>query len=442
MIPEIDFLISLGQALSAAALYGDRHPAFRSAADEAFRSLLVLLEAFPAPRYSFLEGEVIFANRRLRELGEWHWARTLADAGAQRIEVARGIDREEFDRLLASLVEMLDPTSTAAEGSARIDLPHVRVGTLAVGERKRLTELQDEAEEPAEGPAEGPELEEETQAIDHLLDQAENQGLISLAVARAVVQSLSIALQYGQPLLELLVPVRRNDEYTTVHSLNVSVLSMSLAEAVGVPRQDVKDIGEAALLHDVGKAYTPAEVLQKPGKLTPEEWEIIKRHPEDGARIILRSGGQMEFAAVVAYEHHLTWQGGGYPELRYPRRPHPVSQLVQICDVFDALRTERPFRGPWPVEKIFRYFSELSGTDLNPEVLAGFQNMLLKQGVQAGEDALVAPSEDAQAAPSEDADDEASSESEAAGEPTGEATGEPTGEAAGGSDEPSHAPSS
>ncbi|MCZ6825523.1 MAG: hypothetical protein O7E50_07545, partial [Gemmatimonadetes bacterium] len=206
MIPEIDFLISLGQALSAAALYGDRHPAFRSAADEAFRSLLVLLEAFPAPRYSFLEGEVIFANRRLRELGEWHWARTLADAGAQRIEVARGVDREEFDRLLASLVEMLDPTSTAAEGSARIDLPHVRVGTLAVGERKRLTELEDGAEEPAEGP----ELEEETQAIDHLLDQAENRGLISLAVARAVVQSLSIALQYGRPRLELLVPVRQN----------------------------------------------------------------------------------------------------------------------------------------------------------------------------------------------------------------------------------------
>jgi hypothetical protein len=86
------------------------------------------------------------------------------------------------------------------------------------------------------------------------------------------------------------------------------------------------------------------------------------------------------------------------------------------------------------VEKIFRYFSELSGTDLNPEVLAGFQNMLLQQGVQAGEDAL--------AAPPEDADDEASSESEAAGEPTREPGGEPAGEAAGGSDEPSHAPSS
>ncbi len=439
MIPETDFLISLGQALSAAALYGDRHPAFRSAADGAFRSLLALLEAFPAPRYSFLESEVIFANRRLRELREWHWSRTLADAGAQRIEVARGIDREEFDRLLASLVELLDPTSSPAEGSARIDLPHARVGTLAVGERERLRKLEDEAEEPAAGP----ELEEETQAIDHLLDQAENRGLISLAVARAVVQSLSIVLQYGRPLLELLIPVRRNDEYTTVHSLNVSVLSMSLAEAVGVPREDVKDIGEAALLHDVGKAYTPAEVLQKPGKLTPEEWEIIKRHPEDGARIILRSGGQTEFAAVVAYEHHLTWQGGGYPKLRYPRRPHPVSQLVQICDVFDALRTERPFRGPWPVEKIFRYLSELSGTDLNPEVLAGFQDMLVKQGVQPGEDAEeAAPIANAQAAPSANADDEALPESEATGDPTGEPAGGPSSEPGGGSDEPSQAPSS
>ena len=439
MIPETDFLISLGQALSAAALYGDRHPAFRSAADGAFRSLLALLEAFPAPRYSFLESEVIFANRRLRELREWHWSQTLADAGAQRIEVAQGIDREEFDRLLASLVELLDPTSSPAEGSARIDLPHARVGTLAVGERERLRKLEDEAEEPAAGP----ELEEETQAIDHLLDQAENRGLISLAVARAVVQSLSIALQYGRPLLELLIPVRRNDEYTTVHSLNVSVLSMSLAEAVGVPREDVKDIGEAALLHDVGKAYTPAEVLQKPGKLTPEEWEIIKRHPEDGARIILRSGGQTEFAAVVAYEHHLTWQGGGYPKLRYPRRPHPVSQLVQICDVFDALRTERPFRGPWPVEKIFRYLSELSGTDLNPEVLAGFQDMLVKQGVQPGEDAEeAAPIANAQAAPSANADDEALPESEATGDPTGEPAGGPSSEPGGGSDEPSQAPSS
>jgi putative nucleotidyltransferase with HDIG domain len=222
-------------------------------------------------------------------------------------------------------------------------------------------------------------MDEETQAVDHLFGQAENRGLVSLAVARAVVQSLSVVLQYGRPLMELLVPVRHHDEYTTVHSLNVSVLSMSLAESLGTSPDDVRDIGEAALLHDLGKAHTPIEVLQKPGKLSPDEWEIIKRHPEEGARIILRSGGSMEFAAVVAYEHHLTWQGGGYPNLRFPRRPHPVSQMVQICDIFDALRTERPFRGPWPIERIIGYFGEISGTDLNPDVLNAFNSLLSHQ---------------------------------------------------------------
>jgi HD-GYP domain-containing protein (c-di-GMP phosphodiesterase class II) len=156
---------------------------------------------------------------------------------------------------------------------------------------------------------------------------------------------------------------------------------MSLAEAAGVPRDDLRDIGEAALLHDVGKALIPLDVLQKPGKLSPDEWEIIKKHPEDGAKIILRSGEGTDFAAVVAYEHHLTWQGGGYPKLQYPRRPHPVSQLVQISDIFDALRTERPFRGPWPVPRILGYFDELAGTDLNPDVLAVFRAMLEGQGI-------------------------------------------------------------
>jgi putative nucleotidyltransferase with HDIG domain len=369
---EADFLIALGQTLSAAGLYGDEHPAFRSAADGAFVSLEALVGESSLVQYSFLEGEVIFANRRLRELRDWHWAGSLAEAGAERIEITIRVDREEFDLFLNALIRILEPTDADAEDRARVELPHMRIGSIAVDEAKRLTEAE-------EADPSGPEMDEETQAVDHLFGQAENRGLVSLAVARAVVQSLSVVLQYGRPLMELLVPVRHHDEYTTVHSLNVSVLSMSLAESLGTSPDDVRDIGEAALLHDLGKAHTPIEVLQKPGKLSPDEWEIIKRHPEEGARIIHRSGGSMEFAAVVAYEHHLTWQGGGYPNLRFPRRPHPVSQMVQICDIFDALRTERPFRGPWPIERIIGYFGEISGTDLNPDVLNAFNSLLSHQ---------------------------------------------------------------
>ncbi len=376
MSAEADFLISLGQVLSAAGLYGDRHPAFRSAAEGALESLLALLRAEANPRYSFLDEEIIFANRRLRELRDWQWARTLAECGAERMEFARGVDGNEFDRLLSSLLGCMDRTQAHEQAALRLELPHIRVGAIAVEEVEQLKRI-DETDEIL-----APEVDEEVQAVDHLFAQAEARGLVSLAVARAVVQSLSVVIQYGRPLMELLIPVRGHDEYTTVHSLNVSVLSMSLAEAAGVPRNDIKDIGEAALLHDVGKSLTPIDVLQKPGKLSPEEWEIIKKHPEDGAKIILRSGEGTDVAAVVAYEHHLTWQGGGYPQLQYPRRPHPVSQLVQISDIFDALRTERPFRGPWSVPRILSYFDELSGIDLNPDVLAVFRTMLESRSIE------------------------------------------------------------
>ncbi len=390
MTVAADFLISLGHVLSAAGLYGVEHPAYRSARERAFRSLSRLLDTDSNPRFSFLDAEVIFANRRLREVRDWPWAETLVRSGAERIEFSRGLEPAEFDQLLEGLLRTLDRERGDRE-PRRIELPHARVGPIAKEEAERLRESDDtEPELPR------PDVDEETQAIDYLFDQASSRGLVSLAVARAVIQSLSVVLQYGRPLMELLVPVRSHDEYTTVHSLNVSTLSMGLAEAAGVPRNDIRSIGEAALLHDLGTAVTPTEVLQKPGKLTPEEWDTIKKHPEDGAKMILRSGAATDFAAVVAYEHHLTWQGGGYPKLRYPRRPHPVSQMVQICDIFDALRTERPFRGPWPVERILAYFGELSGSDLNPDVLAVFDGMLRRQegpGPEAeGSEAHLGPS--------------------------------------------------
>jgi hypothetical protein len=223
---EADFLISLGQILSAAGLYGDRHPAFRSAVDGALNSLLALLETDANPRYSFLDEEIIFANRRLRELKDWQWARALAECGAERMEFTRGVDEQEFDQFLSNLLRSLDRTDSHEEAAPRMELPHIRVGAIAVEEVERLRRI-DQTEELLARPA----VDEEAQAVDHIFAHAEARGLISLAVARAVIQSLSAVIRYGKPLMELLIPVRNHDEYTTVHSLNVSVLSMSLAEA-------------------------------------------------------------------------------------------------------------------------------------------------------------------------------------------------------------------
>ncbi len=179
MSVEANFLISLGQVLSAAGLYGDRHPAFRSAADRALNSLLELLQADADPRYSFLDEEIIFANRRLRELRDWQWARTLAECGAERMEFTRGVDGQEFDRFLSSLLRSLDRSEGHEEAAPRLELPHIRVGSIAVEEVERLRRI-DETEEILDRP----DVDEEAQAVDHIFAQAEARRIFQPVIFR------------------------------------------------------------------------------------------------------------------------------------------------------------------------------------------------------------------------------------------------------------------
>jgi putative two-component system response regulator len=177
------------------------------------------------------------------------------------------------------------------------------------------------------------------------------------------------------PLLQL----KEFDQYTTTHSLNVAVLAMGLAEQLGCSAADVRAYGVAGLLHDIGKIKIPLEVLTKPGKLTDEERLIMNRHPVDGARIILESDDDLDLAAVVAYEHHIMLNGGGYPAMHFGRGCALASRLVHVCDVYDALRTRRPYRDAWESEKVMAYLVERSGSEFDPDLVNGFLRML-KEG--------------------------------------------------------------
>ncbi len=174
------------------------------------------------------------------------------------------------------------------------------------------------------------------------------------------------------PLLQL----KEFDQYTTTHSMNVSVLVMALAEFLGMGAQDVRAFGIAGLLHDIGKIRVPREILTKPGKLTPEERELMNAHTVEGARIILESEEQLELASVVAYEHHIMLNGGGYPLIHYRRDCHRASNLVHVCDVYDALRTKRPYRDAWELGKILPYIEGRAGMEFDPEMVRAFITMM------------------------------------------------------------------
>jgi len=219
-------------------------------------------------------------------------------------------------------------------------------------------------------------LADEAAAVRWMHDEVEARRALPLAEAEAVVRSLSVAMHGDRQLILPLLRLRDHDQYTTTHSMNVAVLSMALAEFLGHAPADVRAFGIAGLLHDVGKVRIPRDILNKPGKLSPEERLIINQHPADGARLLLESPERLEMAAIVAYEHHMMHDGGGYPTPRYCRTCHSASRLAHVCDVYDALRTHRPYRGAWTSEAVLAYLEERAGTEFDPDVAHAFLRMM------------------------------------------------------------------
>jgi putative nucleotidyltransferase with HDIG domain len=201
-------------------------------------------------------------------------------------------------------------------------------------------------------------------------------GELPLIEAESVVRSLSVAMHGDRDIVIPLLQLKEFDQYTTTHSLNVSVLAMALAEYIGLGPKDVRAFGVAGLLHDLGKVRIPKDVLTKPGKLTDEEWVVMRRHPVDGARIIYESDRQLDLASAVAYEHHIMINGGGYPGRHFHRECHKASKLVHICDVYDALRTSRPYREAWESDRVMANIQSGAGPDFDAELANSFIMMM------------------------------------------------------------------
>ncbi len=191
-----------------------------------------------------------------------------------------------------------------------------------------------------------------------------------------MVRSLSLAM-HGESRIRLpLLQLKTFDQYTTTHASNVAVLAMGLAEFLGLSSAEVREFGVAGLLHDLGKVRIPKEILVKPGAFTDEERAIVQRHPVEGARIILEREKRLRIASFVAYEHHIMLNGGGYPALRYPRDCHFASKVVHVCDVYDALCTDRPYRDAWPSARALDYITEKAGTEFDPQLVEAFRLMI------------------------------------------------------------------
>lgn len=376
MSDPVDFLTTFAQALAAMALYKEDHPARERAIDTSFQQLQDLQAAHETPLFTFLGDEIVFGRLPLKELRGWDWSRRLAQAGVQRLEFDDDVTREDFEMFLDEVLARLTLATIDTTEVRQMRRSSIRYGAVGVrGEGEQTAS-------PLQTATISYSLAEETETLRWMQTELKETGMLPLVEAEAVVRSLAVAMHSGRQLMIPLLQLKEFDQYTTTHSLNVSVLAMALAEALGLGARDVRTFGIAGLLHDLGKIRIPLEILTKPGRFTEEERRIMNQHPSDGARIILGSVQRLDLAAIVAYEHHIMLNGEGYPTMRFRRDCHYASKVVHVCDVYDALRTTRPYREAWPQEKTIQYMEERSGVEFDRDVVMAFTRMMRQQEPQ------------------------------------------------------------
>jgi HD-GYP domain-containing protein (c-di-GMP phosphodiesterase class II) len=206
-----------------------------------------------------------------------------------------------------------------------------------------------------------------------LLQQTQEVGYPSLREAKRMVQPLVDSVMRHQYSIIGLTAIKKHDDYTFRHCVNVGILSLAMGHKLRFNRRELAELGVVALLHDVGKLIVPAEVLCKPDALTDQEWASIRSHPIAGAKVIVRMPGLSRLmlnAMRVCLQHHLNVDGSGYPELKTDRTQSTMTRIVSVADYFDALTAHRAYRArPFTPFESLQHVVGLAGAKLDPAVV-------------------------------------------------------------------------
>jgi len=364
-------LLEIQGALLARSLYPDAHPRIRASEERAEALLHDVLEQRPEIKLFAIGDRVIFDNEILPGSASLvdTLFRMLHIKGVDQLIVRRGIDTAEIGGFLDVLSAGDRSDAPPLRSTAHLGFASLKAADAAAAPgspmRSNVLAYAEEASDVLPGIWQG--LAAERRVDMNLL------GDIVACVGKVVSDSSGAMLP--------LAPLKRHDEYTFVHTINVALLSTALSEALGFDGHEAHEVSISALLHDVGKTAIPEEILKKTTRFTEEEFAIMQLHPIEGARILFNTPGIPELAPIVAYEHHVRANGGGYPRVPKNWRLSLGSRVVQLADVFDALRTHRPYRPGLPVPKIVEVMRNDVGTFFDADLLEIFLQRVVARGI-------------------------------------------------------------
>lgn len=213
------------------------------------------------------------------------------------------------------------------------------------------------------------------EAVVSMFQEARMGKAIEAEEVGPLVDEISNSVLRNPGALISLARLKTADDYTYMHSVAVCALMIALARKLGLDEQQTKDAGMAGLLHDLGKALIPMEILNKPGKLTDEEFAIVKTHPEEGYKLLLDGHGISEVIKDVCLHHHEKIDGSGYPKRLNAETMSLFAKMGAVCDVYDAITSNRPYKVGWDPAESIKRMSEWKG-HFDPSVFQAFVKSL------------------------------------------------------------------
>jgi putative nucleotidyltransferase with HDIG domain len=369
-------LKGIGTLRRLIGLYPDGHPMVVGRLQELDDLVRAQLRRQSPIRIDVVHGEVHEdgASAPLDLAASGQVVQDLLELGVQSIHIHEGVAREELRALAQFLWDMKHSPSTdtvAAQLAAR-GVRHVRLGRLVPLD----TRLQVQHWPDTPGGVIDPDYAESMSMAKDTFEAVAAGREINSDTMRDFVQLIMVKVSRSNAVLSQVLAVKQYENRTWCHSVNVSMLCLLLGKQIGLDADTLTALTEAALLHDIGKTRVPVEIITKPGALDDHERRTIEAHTTFGAEILVQTDGLRPLTPLIALEHHRTVTGTGYPNLGDGVIPHPMSQLLTVCDIYEAVTGARSYRSPASPERACLLLARLAGNTLNTSLVKTFVNTI------------------------------------------------------------------
>jgi putative nucleotidyltransferase with HDIG domain len=365
------FVKNFSLLLTECTLYPPQHPNVVAQTKQTIAAAEVAFNVFEEIYIDIREGQFVFEGIPLYEL-KHIVARTTQLLESKHINCIR-FAKDFTPHELSVFVGLIADKSRAldAEGLQKA-LQNENINSISVEKKKALNADDGKGDFLPADKIYGSSVEANKLVYNTLL----KENAIPMDVVDKVAQDITNIITRDRTASLALSSLRDYDDYTFTHSTNVAILSVTLASNVLNDAQTLNQLARAALLHDIGKTRIPQEILNKPAKLTDEEWHLMRQHPILGVEILEQQEEINPLAILVTCQHHMKYDLSGYPEVETKCGLHPLSLIVNICDVYDAITSKRAYKKPFPPDKALAIMMRLIGCDFEPNLFKIFTQMI------------------------------------------------------------------